>query len=249
MAAEQPITKFCRGCNRILPLSAFGKAKWTKSGVTARCRECNAAARRKWVKENPEKSKAILARWEKNNHARRLEVSRAHHAKYRERDNAAKNAARAADPEKARQRERELWKKNKDKIAKARAARGQWHKDNNTEIWLRRQEKSKAHNKAYYEQDKAGFIAKYIRAYRARKRGAEGRYTQEDIEKLLKAQRCKCAYCHTSLRNGFHVDHIVALSNGGSNWPANLQLLCESCNLSKGAKDPIEFAQRLGRLL
>jgi len=33
-----------------------------------------------------------------------------------------------------------------------------------------------------------------------------------------------------------HIDHMVPLANGGGNDPTNLQLLCNKCNLAKGAK-------------
>lgn len=85
--------------------------------------------------------------------------------------------------------------------------------------------------------------------YRARKRGAGGAYTAEDIKQLKLLQRGRCAACTVRLENGFHVDHFQPLALGGSNDPTNLQLLCPPCNLSKGAKDPFAFANQRGRLL
>lgn len=79
--------------------------------------------------------------------------------------------------------------------------------------------------------------------------GAEGKYTKKDIRQLMSAQRSKCANCKTPLKNGYHIDHIIPLISGGTNWPSNLQLLCPKCNCSKGAKDPIDWAQENGRLL
>lgn len=87
--------------------------------------------------------------------------------------------------------------------------------------------------------------------YQARKKGAEGSFTPADIEAIYKAQRGKCAapHCRKSLRGIYEIDHIQALSKGGSNWPSNLQLLCPSCNSSKNAKDRIDWAREHGSLL
>jgi 5-methylcytosine-specific restriction endonuclease McrA len=87
------------------------------------------------------------------------------------------------------------------------------------------------------------------RNYLARKRGATGTHDANDVSSIHDRQKGKCACCGVKLNKKYHVDHIVALANGGSNWPNNLQILCEPCNLSKGAKDPIEFMQSRGRLL
>ncbi len=89
----------------------------------------------------------------------------------------------------------------------------------------------------------------YRRNYKVRKRNAPGSHTGDDIVALLKAQSGKCAYCRVKLGRKYHVDHILALSKGGSNDRVNLQILCAPCNQSKSAKDPIVFAQSLGMLL
>jgi 5-methylcytosine-specific restriction endonuclease McrA len=84
---------------------------------------------------------------------------------------------------------------------------------------------------------------------RARRKGAEGSHTAEDLKAIYAAQGGKCAVCHASLRDRKELDHITPLVSGGSNWPSNLQYLCRSCNRSKGAKDPHDFARRRGLLL
>lgn len=85
--------------------------------------------------------------------------------------------------------------------------------------------------------------------YRARKRGAEGRHSGADIEMLMRLQKRRCACCQVCIKDKYHIDHIHPLVLGGSNDRSNLQLLCPTCNTKKGPKDPIAFAQQIGRLL
>lgn len=84
---------------------------------------------------------------------------------------------------------------------------------------------------------------------RAKRSSAPGTHSIEDIKRILRQQKCKCAYCRASIKAKYHVDHIVPLAKGGSNWPRNLQLLCVDCNIRKNATDPIKFGQKLGFLL
>ena len=84
---------------------------------------------------------------------------------------------------------------------------------------------------------------------RARKKQARGKHTAADVKRILRRQGKRCVYCKASLDAGYHVDHIVPLAKGGSNGPDNLQCLCPTCNLSKGAKMPEEFARSIGMLL
>lgn len=84
---------------------------------------------------------------------------------------------------------------------------------------------------------------------RARKLASGGSFTKEDIDSIYAMQRGRCAWCTKKVGKIFHIDHRVALALGGSNDPDNLAISCPPCNLKKGAKDEIAWAQENGRLL
>lgn len=89
------------------------------------------------------------------------------------------------------------------------------------------------------------------RVKRARKRGAEGSHTAAEVAELLKRQGFRCVYCKASIRkkSDRHVDHVMPLKLGGSNAISNIQLLCATCNMSKKASHPIDYANRIGLLV
>lgn len=138
---------------------------------------------------------------------------------------------------------------------KAKAATKKW-KDVN-------REHLRVYNKAQYDSDieaararvaawqraNPDKVAGHNRRRRAIKHKAAGNHTSEDVADLLRKQRSQCIYCNKSLKSGYHVDHIVPLSKGGSNWPRNLQLTCSKCNLAKGARHPLDHARLIGLLV
>lgn len=82
---------------------------------------------------------------------------------------------------------------------------------------------------------------RYWHQRRARLLGAVGRHTQDDLNLILVKQRQRCL-CGVSFREVKPtLDHKVPLSRGGSNWPKNLQFLCQPCNDSKGARTMREW--------
>jgi len=85
---------------------------------------------------------------------------------------------------------------------------------------------------------------------RADRRGRDRKSKARRRDALMKVQKGRCGYCREKLVAGkIHIDHVMPLALGGSNRRSNLQLLCEACNLSKGAKHPIDFARGRGMLL
>lgn len=63
------------------------------------------------------------------------------------------------------------------------------------------------------------------------------------------AQPKVCYWCGCRCSRNHHVDHYVPLSKGGKHELANLVIACGPCNLKKNAKDPLDFAREVGRLL
>lgn len=55
---------------------------------------------------------------------------------------------------------------------------------------------------------------------------------------VIKRDSYRCRCCGFAVQDGahLHVDHIVAVANGGRTELQNLQTLCTVCNLGKGAK-------------
>lgn len=158
----------------------------------------------------------------------------------------------AANPEKTRERTKRWAEQNPEKV-KAKTQR--W-REANPDKWRDSNRRSKrANQQKYTDRQRADYAInpeKYRtveRKRRAQIKGSGGVHTAADLAEILKAQGNRCAYCHANLTAKKHVDHIVAVSRGGSNDRANLQYLCATCNKSKSARDPIDFAQSIGLLL
>lgn len=75
----------------------------------------------------------------------------------------------------------------------------------------------------------------------AKKKGSAGTHTADDVQRIHTEQGFTCKVCRCDTSTVYHIDHILALSRGGSNGPENLQILCPPCNMSKGAKTMEEF--------
>lgn len=141
-------------------------------------------------------------------------------------------------------------------VERSRELARRWGRENpETKLdWFRRnRDRQRAANRRYYEKNWAAMVERgkaCERKRRAVKRGCSGSHTIADLRAIMKLQKQRCAYCRADLRRvKRHLDHIVPLALGGSNGRENLQYLCAPCNLSKGAKDPAQFARERGLLL
>jgi 5-methylcytosine-specific restriction endonuclease McrA len=67
--------------------------------------------------------------------------------------------------------------------------------------------------------------------------------TNLEIKKLMTRP---CMYCGGKAE---HVDHVIALSRGGSHSIGNLVSSCATCNLSKGSKTIMEWKMYKAKLI
>ena len=96
-----------------------------------------------------------------------------------------------------------------------------------------------------YCKDNLDKFRAYNQRYRARKRNAQGTFTDADWKAKLEYYGYRCRYCgiHKSETNEgwLEADHAIPLSRGGANWISNIVPACKSCNCSKGTKTFKEF--------
>lgn len=132
-----------------------------------------------------------------------------------------------------------------------RRANVRWRKKNPERAKFHRDKYFRGHRELYAARATAWLKAHpeaklaYTASYRSRLAGASGKHTAAQLRALLKEQGGKCNACRCDITEKPSVDHIVAISRGGSNDIGNIQLLCKLCNSRKHAKPFSEFLQTL----
>lgn len=187
------------------------------------------------ARKDPEKSRLRAAAARAANPKREIAKQARYRKRYPDKIRATWVRWAAANPEKASKKE--YYATNKETM---RAKQAIYYVENRDQILI---------SVAEYRLANPEKISALKRNRYALLKAADGTSSADDMARIRTAQRDKCGYCRTKLHGKGHVDHIIAITNGGSNWPSNLQLLCAHCNLSKNAQDPITFARRRGMLL
>lgn len=229
-------SKVCSKCKQEFPLTSefFYKSSKSKDGFQFACKLCHSKLckdyrsknkdkirekNNEWARKNPEKARAIrirsLRKWASNHPERKKELDK----KWRD-----------ANPEKHRENARKWQRLNPQK---RRVIMKRWYKVHAKKARIKQDEWIRLNP----EKKKA-----QINRRRARKVNADGSYTSDHIHSLYDFQEGRCFHCDCDISQGYHIDHWIPLSRGGSNWPENLRLLCEHCNCSKGNKMPWEWS-------
>ena len=174
-----------------------------------------------WKYATPEEAKTAKRardrRYDKERYARNPEKFKARANRWREANPEKKSAARKAE-----------YKRNK---AAAKAAAKAWRESNLEHV---------AAVKRAYRAANAERVSASEKAKHARRKGAPGHFTAEDIRRIFNDQAGCCYYCGNPLTN-YHIEHKTPIVRGGSNDPENIAVACAKCNLRKGYMTEDEF--------
>jgi len=170
------------------------------------CRKCYM---RKWNAENPEKARIRSRKWNAENPEKANVRVKKWHLKNPKRVKVYRKKWYKENPEKANAASRNWQKENPERV---KAVKKKWNLENPGKVreWdLKR------------------------RGYGTVKKGVANKVITENI---LKYGIITCEKDKKPCPDNYHIDHILPVSQGGSNDYSNLQILYAHCNLTKHIK-------------
>jgi len=203
-------------------------------GLQYRCRDCqNAAVRASAARQTPEQ---------------RREKSRRDQAwrKAKLRDGRLNKAERdALAPIRQKERMRRYLERHAERLAYEKAVR----RDNRlnpaearAKYVVRKAWQRKQWGERHPEQD-AIYRHTQMRRRRGRKLGAAGKTSTRQLRARWDYYGGRCWMCGAVATE---TDHVIALAQGGSEWPANLRPACAPCNRRKNGKPLAEVLAATG---
>ena len=134
-----------------------------------------------------------------------------------------KNTARI-NPERNRAKTM-AWMQNPENKERALQRARDWRRDN--------PDVQRSHLRAWKIEHYAQY-AQHHRNAKARRKNARGHSTAEQVAARVDMWGGTCWMCGKPWQE---IDHVIPLSRGGTNWPANLRPACARCNNSKNGND------------
>ena len=215
-------TKICTKCNTEKDLIEFGNLSTTKDGKQFRCKECRNLSARESIQRGDSNHKEVLKKSYQKHKEKRLKEK----AEYRE-----NNRRLLADKQK------EYYRENKEECIEYQKKYRAYNKERIRDYWK------------MYRATEQGKTVKRNSDHKRRTLTKNGDVTVQQLKELYSTAK-NCYWCNTKLnKNNTHLDHFMPLSKGGEHTLTNLVVSCSTCNLQKNAKDPLEYANKIGRLL
>ena len=213
--------KVCSKCGATKSLGMF--YLYHEKHVSS-CKECH--------------SKDCKARYRKNP-KQQIGASRRYQKTHRVECTARQAAWRAAHPERMRVFRRKWEKNNQERAREMKRAYKKSDAGQASEISYKKRHLDELKQKnAEYKRKNPERVKSWGAKRKATILGAKGRATPKQIAARVTFYGNRCAYCDGPYE---HLDHVIPLARGGSNWPANLRPACEHCNTSKRDKPLREF--------
>lgn len=247
---DQSTTKRCSKCGEDKPLDDFYRSKRGLHGRYSSCKACKSAQSTTWVKQNREKRNETRAARRERRKAEGPDVVVTEKrcpdcgaTKPREqfgKDRGARDGLQHRCKACARQRRRERVARNRQQepvaVGTKRCSRCK-RELAVAQFSIKRTEADgrycycrECHSEMRDTDEYRERAVATVNRSRARRQGAEGDATAEQRRARWDYYGGRCWMCGCEAEG---MDHVIALSSGGSNWPANLRPACASCNASK----------------
>jgi 5-methylcytosine-specific restriction endonuclease McrA len=260
MGGEPGVTKGCRKCGKIKPLSEFGPDKRLKSGRFSWCRKCASEDQHaRGIRDFRKRREESIAKRKAEVEGSIKTCSRCHEDKpvsdfgFNDHSRDGRSpVCRRCDSARA-----SLWGKLNPEKEKARRARRDPEKVKaRTRRWIQehlaayRQKCKERQRKYYADRPWAGAVKNARRrALKQHNSVVDTRAIAEFTRSVYTAKKIICYWCRVPVPTGKRtIDHIIPLSKGGPHVEWNLCCSCGSCNSKKWAKDPADFSGQ-GELL
>lgn len=161
-----------------------------------------------------------------------------------------KKEYRLKNAEKIKVGRKKYYEANKEKVlrdnSKWKQENREHHNKTSREYHIKNREKILEYNRSPKRK-----LSQRLSTHKRRAIIKEGSIKTEDLQLLIENSKT-CYWCNTKINKkekaGYHLDHYIPLSKGGTHTLENIVISCPSCNKQKHAKDPYQFAQERGRL-
>jgi len=160
----------------------------------------------------------------------------------------AKREATRQSPEKNRQRAAAWRQQHPERARQSTAAWRKAHPErtraNDRASHRRSIEDRRRYNREYRQAnlERVRLVGRLKEARRrARLANAPGNCTTEQTAARVAFYGHRCWMCGAPWE---HLDHVIPLVLGGSNWPSNIRPACRSCNSAKGGRHPKSLTGR-----